>query len=139
LAFVYSEAAAQAPTETSTAGTPKVESTETGVDEDSVLDATFLKALVRTVGTLVYSSTTTRNCQLESNVQKLLTNGCIESYDEISSRNENDAVVKTIRARVLRGVVADLMRRSGYSGAADLSDTWPRVASIFEFQAWMLW
>jgi len=129
LAFFCSEAAAQAPTQVPAVGIHEVEVTGSGVDEDSALKAAFVKALERTVGTLVYSSTTTRNFQLESDVQKLLTNGCIESYDEISSRNENGAVIKTIRARVRRGVVADFMRRSGYSGAADLSDTWARLAT----------
>ena len=129
MAFVLAEAAAQSPAQVPAAGIHEVEVTGSGVDEDSALKAAFVKALERTVGTLVYSSTTTRNFQLESDVQKLLTNGCIESYDEISSRNENGAVVKTIRARVRRGVVADFMRRSGYSGAADLSDTWARLAT----------
>jgi hypothetical protein len=129
MAFVLAEAAAQSPAQAPAAGIHEVEVTGSGVDEDSALKAAFVKALERTVGTLVYSSTTTRNFQLESDVQKLLTNGCIESYDEISSRNENGAVVKTIRARVRRGVVADFMRRSGYSGAADLSDTWARLAT----------
>ena len=131
VAWVLMSAAglAQAPAQQTAAGLHEVEVTGSGVDEDSALRAAFVKALERTVGTLVYSSTTTRNFQLESDVQKLLTNGCIESYDEISSRNENGAVFKTIRARVRRGVVADFMRRSGHSGAADLSDTWARLAT----------
>jgi hypothetical protein len=129
MALVLAGAAAQSPAQSPAAGIHEVEVTGSGVDEDSALKAAFVKALERTVGTLVYSSSTTRNFQLESDVQKLLTNGCIESYDEISSRNENGAVVKTIRARVRRGVVADFMRRSGYSGAADLSDTWARLAT----------
>lgn len=129
VAFALAQAGAQSPAQAPAVGIHEVEVTGSGVDEDSALKAAFVKALERTVGTLVYSSTTTRNFQLESDVQKLLTNGCIESYDEISSRKENGAVVKTIRARVRRGVVADFMRRSGYSGAADLSDTWARLAT----------
>lgn len=128
-AFVLAEAGAQSSAQAPAAGIHEVEVTGSGVNEETALKAAFVKALERTVGTLVYSSTTTRNFQLESDVQKLLTNGCIESYDEISSRNENGAVIKTIRARVRRGVVADFMRRSGYSGAADLSDTWARLAT----------
>jgi hypothetical protein len=120
---------AQAPAPQAPAGIHEVEVTGRGVDEESALKAAFVKALERTVGALVYSSTTTRNFQLESDVQKLLTNGCIESYDEISSRRENGEFVKTIRARVRRGVVADFMRRSGYSAATDLSDTWARLAT----------
>ena len=120
---------AQAPAPQAPAGIHEVEVTGRGVDEESALKAAFVKALERTVGALVYSSTTTRNFQLESDVQKLLTNGCIESYDEISSRRENGEFVKTIRARVRRGVVADFMRRSGYSAATDLNDTWARLAT----------
>jgi hypothetical protein len=120
---------AQAPAPQAPAGIHEVEVTGRGVDEESALKAAFVKALERTVGALVNSSTTTRNFQLESDVQKLLTNGCIESYDEISSRRENGEFVKTIRARVRRGVVADFMRRSGYSAATDLSDTWARLAT----------
>jgi hypothetical protein len=120
---------AQTPAPQAPAGIHEVEVTGRGVDEESALNAAFVKALERTVGALVYSSTTTRNFQLESDVQKLLTNGCIESYDEISSRRENGEFVKTIRARVRRGVVADFMRRSGYSAATDLSDTWARLAT----------
>ena len=134
LVFFCSEGTAQSPTQAPAAGIHEVEVTGRGVDEDSALKSAFVKALERTVGALVYSSTTTRDFQLESDVQKLLTNGCIESYDEISSRRENGEVVKTIRARVRRGVVADFMRRSGYSAAADLSDTWARLATSIRGQ-----
>lgn len=120
---------AQSPSAQAPGGIHEVEVTGRGVDEESAIKAAFVKALERTVGTMVYSSTTTKNFQLESDVQKLLTNGCIESYDEISSQKEAGLVVKTIRARVRRGAVADFMRRSGYSGAADLSDTWARLAT----------
>lgn len=127
--FLPCLARAQTPAPQAPAGIHEVEVTGRGVDEESALKAAFVKALERTVGALVYSSTTTRNFQLESDVQKLLTNGCIESYDEISSRRENGDFVKTIRARVRRGVVADFMRRSGYSAATDLNDTWARLAT----------
>jgi hypothetical protein len=127
--FLPCLARAQTPAPQAPAGIHEVEVTGRGVDEESALKAAFVKALERTVGALVYSSTTTRNFQLESDVQKLLTNGCIESYDEISSRRENGEFVKTIRARVRRGVVADFMRRSGYSAATDLNDTWARLAT----------
>ena len=127
--FLPCLARAQTPAPQAPAGIHEVEVTGRGVDEESALKAAFVKALERTVGALVYSSTTTRNFQLESDVQKLLTNGCIESYDEISSRRENGEFLKTIRARVRRGVVADFMRRSGYSAATDLNDTWARLAT----------
>jgi hypothetical protein len=119
----------QSPAHQTASGIHEVEVTGSGMDEESALKAAFVKALERTVGTLIYSTTTTKNFQLESDVQKLLTNGCIESYDEIKTKQENGVVVKTIRARVRRGMVADFMKRGGYSGATDLSDTWARLAT----------
>jgi hypothetical protein len=128
-AFLPLQISAQVQQDQFPSGIHEVEVTARGVDEEAALKAAFVKALERTVGAMVYSSTTVENFQIESDVQKLLTNGCIESYDEISSRRENGEVVKTICARVQRGMVADFMRRSGYSAATDLSDIWARLST----------
>ncbi|MFM8365595.1 MAG: hypothetical protein ACKOAS_10645 [Verrucomicrobiota bacterium] len=122
-------APAQSPSESASDGLHEVVVTGRGTTDEEALRAAFVTALERTVGAIVHSSTVSRNFQIESDVQRLLTNGCIDSYDEISSSESNGVVSKTIRARVRRGLVADWMRRSGWSGQANLNDTWARLAT----------
>jgi hypothetical protein len=114
-------------------GTPgglhEVVVTGRGTTDEEALRAAFVTALERTVGAIVHSATVSRNFQLESDIQMLLTNGCIDSYDELSSSRAGGVVSKTIRARVRRGLVVDWMRRSGWTGEADLGDTWARLAT----------
>lgn len=100
-----------------------------GVTDEEALKAAFVVALERTLGIIIHSETVSRNFQIESDAQTLLTNGCIDSYDEISSGTSDGLVSKTIRARVRRGLVADWVRRSGWTGGGDLSDTWARLAT----------
>lgn len=100
-----------------------------GTTEDEALKAAFVVALERTVGTIIHSSTVSRDFRIESDVQMLLTNGCIDSYDEISSDHSAGIFSMTIRARVRSGAVADWMRRSGWTGEVDLDDTWARLAT----------
>jgi hypothetical protein len=120
---------AQTGSNTVSGGLHEVVVTGRGTNDEEALRAAFVTALERTVGAIVHSSTVSRNFQLESDVQMLLTNGCIDSYDEISSSESDGVVSKTIRARVQRGLVVDWMRRSGWSGEADLGDTWARLAT----------
>jgi hypothetical protein len=120
---------AQTPLEYASDGLHEVVVTGRGTNDEEALKSAFVTALERTVGAIVHSSTVSRNFQIESDVQRLLTNGCIDSYDEISSSESRGVVSKTIRARVRRGLVADWMRRSGWSGQADLNDTWARLAT----------
>jgi len=100
-----------------------------GDSDENALKAAFVIALERTVGTIVHSETVSRNFQIESDAQTLLTNGCIESYDEISSGKSGGVVSKTIRARVRRGIVADWVKRAGWEAGGNLSDTWARLAT----------
>lgn len=118
-----------APRAVASGGLHEVVASGHGVTDEAALRSAFVSALERTVGAIVHSSTVSRNFRIESDVQLLLTNGCIESYEEISSSRSQGVVSKTIRARVRRGVVADWMRDSGWSGQADLNDTWARLAT----------
>lgn len=110
-------------------GLHEVVATGSGTSPAEALKAAFTAALERTVGAIVHSQTVSRNFQIESDVQTLLTNGCIDSYDEISSSETGGIFQKTIRARVRRGMVADWMGRAGWAGDADLGDTWARLAT----------
>jgi len=110
-------------------GLHEVVVTGSGINDEEALKAAFVVALERTVGTIIHSETVSKNFQIESDAQILLTNGCIDSYDEISSGKSDGLISKTIRARVRRGLVADWMRRSGWVGGGDLSDTWARLAT----------
>ena len=129
LVVLCGRATAQSPSGSASDGLHEVVVTGRGTNDEEALRSAFVTALERTVGAIVHSSTVSRNFQIESDVQRLLTNGCIDSYDEISSSESNGVVSKTIRARVRRGLVADWMRRSGWSGQADLNDTWARLAT----------
>lgn len=117
------------PAQTATGGLHEVVVSGRGATEEAALRAAFVAALERTVGAIVHSSTVSRNFQIESDVQVLLTNGCIDSYDEVSASRADGVFSKTIRARVRRGLVADWMRDSGWSAGADLNDTWARLAT----------
>jgi hypothetical protein len=129
LALLCKPLPAQTVSSPDSGGLHEVVVTGRGTNDEEALRAAFVTALERTVGAIVHSSTVSRNFQLESDVQMLLTNGCIDSYDEISSSESDGVVSKTIRARVQRGLVVDWMRRSGWSGEADLADTWARLAT----------
>jgi hypothetical protein len=122
-------AAASTPDSSPANGLHEVVVTGRGVTDEEALKAAFVMALERTVGTIIHSETVSRNFQVESDAQILLSNGCIDSYDEISSGKSDGLISKTIRARVRRGLVADWLRRSGWSGAGDLSDTWAHLAT----------
>lgn len=129
LASMLSESLAQNSQPASSSALHEVVVTGRGTTDEEATKAAFVTALERTVGTIVHSSTVSRNFEIQSDVQLLLTNGCIESYDEINSSTAGGVVSKTIRARVRRGVVADWMRRAGWSGQGDLNDTWARLAT----------
>ncbi len=113
-------------------GLHEVVVTGRGMTDEEALRAAFVVALERTVGTIIHSETTSTNFTITKDAQTLLTNGCIDSYDEISSGKSDGLVSKTIRARVRRGLVADWVKRSGWTASGDLSDTWARLATSIQ-------
>lgn len=101
-----------------------------GVDEPSALRAAFVKALQATLGAVVHSETSTVNFSLKEDLVRILTNGCIESYTELS-RSSADGVTRVkIRARVRRGLVADLFTIPDGGRALELKDEWARLTTM---------
>ena len=61
----------------------EVEGVGEGTDVESALQAAFVKALQSTIGVVVHSQTTVKNYELTEDLLRVLTNGCIESYQEL--------------------------------------------------------
>lgn len=107
----------------------EVEVVGEGSDHEGALKAAFVKALQSTIGVVVHSSTTVRNFEVSEDIQRMLTNGCIEGYEELLSRTENGITRVAIRARVRRGIVADLLSRPGAQHPVEMKDEWARLST----------
>ncbi len=107
----------------------EVEVVGEGTDADSALQAAFTKALQTTIGVVVHSQSTVRNYELTDDILRVLTNGCIESYEELLSQSQNGVTRVAIRARVRRGIVADFLGVQRPKHRVELKDEWARLST----------
>ncbi len=107
----------------------EVEVVGEGTDAESALQAAFVKALQTTIGVVVHSQTTVKNYELTEDLLRVLTNGCIESYQELLSQSQNGVTRVAIRARVRRGIVADFLGVQRVKRQVDLNDEWARLST----------
>ncbi len=110
----------------------EVEARGEGATREEALRAAFVNALQRAVGVVIHSSTTVRNFEIQEDLQRLLTNGCIETYDELSSETADGTVRVEIKARVRRGMVADFYAVSKSARVVNLDDEWARLTTSIE-------
>jgi len=107
----------------------EVEVVGEGTDADTALQAAFVKALQTTIGVVVHSQSTVRNYELTEDILRVLTNGCIESYQELLSQSQNGVTRVAIRARVRRGIVADFLGVQRPKHRVELKDEWARLST----------
>jgi hypothetical protein len=107
----------------------EVEVVGEGTDEESALQAAFVKALQTTIGAVVHTQTRVRNYELTDDLLRVLTNGCIESYEELLSQSQNGVTRVAIRARVRRGIVADFLGVQRPKHRVELKDEWARLST----------
>lgn len=107
----------------------EVEVVGEGADADTALQAAFVKALQTTIGVVVHSQATVRNYELTEDILRVLTNGCIESYQELLSQTQNGITRVAIRARVRRGIVADFLGVHRPKHRVELKDEWARFST----------
>jgi hypothetical protein len=107
----------------------EVEVVGEGIDTESALQAAFVKALQTTIGVVVHTETTVRNYELTDDILRVLTNGCIESYEELLSQTQNGVTRVAIRARVRRGIVADFLGIQRPKHRVELKDEWARLST----------
>jgi hypothetical protein len=100
-----------------------------GLNDEEALQAAFVKALQQTLGALIQSHSTAENFVLSQDIIHLLTNGSIESYEELERESGLGTVIIKIRARVRRGMIADYLRESKVDRKVDLRDEWARLAT----------
>ena len=100
-----------------------------GSDAESALQAAFVKALQSTIGVVVHNQATVRNFELTEDILRVMTNGCIESYQELLSQTQNGVTRVAIRARVRRGIVADFMGVGRVKRQVELKDEWARLST----------
>lgn len=124
LSYYTSDASAQEPVEIH-----EVEVLGEGTDAESALQAAFVKALQSTIGVVVHSQTTVQNHELTEDLLRVLTNGCIESYEELLSQSQEGITRVAIRARVRRGIVADFLGVQRVKRRVELKDEWARLST----------
>lgn len=107
----------------------EVEVVGEGTDAETALQAAFVKALQSTIGVVVHRQTTVRNFELTDDLLRVLTNGCIESYQELLSQTQNGITRVAIRARVRRGIVADFLGVQRPKHRVELKDEWARLST----------
>ncbi len=107
----------------------EVEVVGEGTNAESALQAAFVKALQTTIGVVVHSQTTVQNYELTEDLLRVLTNGCIESYEELLSQSQDGITRVAIRARVRRGIVADFLGVQRVKRRVELKDEWARLST----------